>query len=671
MGVDMTRIAIYDTTLRDGSQGEGVNFSLQDKLLITQRLDELGVDYIEGGYPLSNPKDAAYFRNVRDLHLAFAKVSAFGMTRRANCAPEDDTGMRTLVGAGTDVVTVVGKSWDLHAREVLGVSLDENVRMIADSVAYLAANVKEVVYDAEHFFDGYKKNPDYALRTLKAASESGANCLVLCDTNGGSLPHEIASAIEAVKREVSTPIGIHVHNDGDLAVANTLAAIEHGSTHIQGTINGIGERCGNVDLCSVIANLALKYQGYDLLRPGSLAHLTEVSRYVYEIANMNLRPGQPFVGSSAFAHKGGMHVHAVRKTASSYEHIDPTSVGNERRVLISELSGKSNIAEKLGEHGLESDPTLMARVLDRVQDLENEGYQFEAAEASFLLLVEKLSGQYRPRFERLGYRVTVENGPDGDPSPRPPSSSASATPSSTPSARATAPSTPSTAPSARPSPPTSPASPTCTSSTTRSASSTPAPAPPPASASSSKARTPPPSGAPSASPKTSSKPPGSPSSTPSNTKSPATPEPRPRLLQWPPRPRDDMTIRNWFMRVALRNPDAPDGRRFWSLTVGREYEVLGISGDNYRLLDDKGEPILFDPACFEVTDAREPAFWVSEHGEEGERYAHPPGWGVPGFFEDWHDGNVTTRHIFAAQLAHWYPGVPVPSVHRHTKPGLS
>jgi 2-isopropylmalate synthase len=386
----MTRIAIYDTTLRDGSQGEGVNFSLQDKLRITERLDELGVDYIEGGYPLSNPKDEAYFRAVRDLDLAHAKITAFGMTRRKDIAAEDDTGMKALVGSGAPVVTIVGKSWDFQVTEVLGVSLEENCRMIADSVAFCASKVSEVVYDAEHFFVA-----------------AGASWLVLCDTNGGTLPEGIAEAVEAVKQAFSVPIGIHTHNDGELAVANTLAAIARGATQVQGTINGIGERCGNVDLCSVVANLALKYQGYDLLQAGSLARLTEVSRFVYETANMNFRTGQPFVGSSAFAHKGGMHVHGIRKNASSYEHINPELVGNERRVLVSELSGKSNIAEKLGEHGLEQDNALLAKVLDRVQDLENEGYQFEAAEASFVLLVEKLAGRYQPRFERLGYRVSV------------------------------------------------------------------------------------------------------------------------------------------------------------------------------------------------------------------------------------------------------------------------
>lgn len=410
-----TRIAIYDTTLRDGSQGEGVNFSLQDKLLITQQLDALGVDYIEGGYPLSNPKDAAYFRAVRDLDLEHAKIAAFGMTRRKDTAAEDDIGMKALVEARTPVVTVVGKTWDLHATEILGVSLAENLRMIADSVGFIAANVPEVVYDAEHFFDGYKNNPDYALETLRAAAGAGASWICLCDTNGGTLPEQVAAAVEAVRKAVGVPIGIHTHNDGELAVANTLAAVLHGATQVQGTINGIGERCGNVDLVSVIGNLALKYQGYELLQPGSLIKLTEVSRFIYETANMNFRNGQPFVGASAFAHKGGMHVHGVRKLASSYEHIEPALVGNERRVLVSELSGKSNIAEKLEEYQLDRDKELLAKVLDRVQDLENEGWQFEAAEASFVLLVERLAGRFRPRFDRMGYRVAVVGGTEGDP----------------------------------------------------------------------------------------------------------------------------------------------------------------------------------------------------------------------------------------------------------------
>jgi len=403
----MKRIAIYDTTLRDGSQGEGVNFSLQDKLLITARLDALGVDYIEGGYPLSNPKDSAYFRAVRDLGLEHARVTAFGMTRRRDIAAEDDQGMRALVEAGTSVVTIVGKTWDMHVREVLGVSLEENLRMIGDSIAFCRSHVSEVIYDAEHFFDGFKRNPDYALKTLRAVADAGADWIVLCDTNGGTLPEQVAEAVEAVTREIHVPLGIHTHNDCDLAVANSLAAVSRGVRQVQGTINGLGERCGNVDLCSVIGSLSLKYPDYEVLLPDKLAHLTEVSRYVYETANMNFRPSQPFVGTSAFAHKGGMHVHGVRKNASSYEHIDPSLVGNERRVLVSELSGKSNIAEKLGEYGLEHDAALMARVLDRVQEMENEGYQFEAAEASFVLLVDRLENRQPRWFERLGFHVSV------------------------------------------------------------------------------------------------------------------------------------------------------------------------------------------------------------------------------------------------------------------------
>ena len=411
----MTRISIYDTTLRDGSQGEGVNFSLQDKLLITLKLDALGIDHVEGGYPLSNPKDAAYFRAVRDLDLKHTKVSAFGMTRRKGVAAEDDTGMNALVDAKTPAVTVVGKSWDFQATEVLGVSLDENLAMIRDSVGFLAANVSEVIYDADHFFDGFKRNPEYALKTLEAAALSGAKWIVLCDTNGGTLPDEVAEAVGQVREAIAIPIGIHTHNDCDLAVANTLAAVLKGARQVQGTINGIGERCGNVDLCSVIANLAIKMKGFEVFSPDKLAHLTEVSRFVYETANMNFRSGQPFVGTSAFAHKGGMHVHGIRKNASSYEHIDPAAVGNERRVLVSELSGRSNIAEKLSEHGLEQDSELLAKVLDRVQELENEGYQFEAAEASFVLLVEKLAGRFEGLFDRLGYQVSVVGQAEGPP----------------------------------------------------------------------------------------------------------------------------------------------------------------------------------------------------------------------------------------------------------------
>jgi 2-isopropylmalate synthase len=410
----MARIHIYDTTLRDGSQGEGVNFSLQDKLLITRRLDELGVDYIEGGYPLSNPKDFEYFGAARKLALRHAKVVAFGMTRRKGINAADDTCIKALLESETPVVTIVGKTWDLHVREVLNTTLEENLRMIADSVACCKAAGREVFYDAEHFFDGFRHNAEYALRTLQAAQDAGATVLILCDTNGGTLPEEIAASVKKARQALRADLGIHCHNDCDVAVANSLAAVAEGATQVQGTINGIGERCGNVDLVSVIANLALK-RGHDVLRPGSLQHLTEVSRYVYEIANMNFRNGQPFVGSSAFAHKGGMHTHAIAKNTFTYEHIDPAAVGNERRILVSELSGQSTILAKTAKYAVTHDKAVMTKILTQVQDLENEGYEFEAAEASFDLLVKKALGVYEPKFERLAYRVNVEADGAGNP----------------------------------------------------------------------------------------------------------------------------------------------------------------------------------------------------------------------------------------------------------------
>jgi 2-isopropylmalate synthase len=403
----MARIQIYDTTLRDGSQGEGINFSLQDKLLITRRLDELGIDYIEGGYPLSNPKDTEYFQEIRKLNLGHAKVTAFGMTRRKGATAAADPGMKALVAAQASVVTLVGKTWDLHVRDVLNTTLEENLRMIGDSVAFCRSADRELIYDAEHFFDGFRANPEYALRTLQVAEESGASVLVLCDTNGGTLPEEIGIAVEKVRQAVRTAIGIHCHNDCDVAVANSLAAVARGATQVQGTINGIGERCGNADLVSIVANLVLK-QHHEVLLPGSLTHLTEVSRYVYEIANMNYRPNQPFVGASAFAHKGGMHVHAITRNPISYEHIGPATVGNERRILVSELSGKATILAKINHNGLSQNREIMEQILTQVQNLENEGYEFEAAEASFELLVRKTTGQYKPKFERLAFRVNVE-----------------------------------------------------------------------------------------------------------------------------------------------------------------------------------------------------------------------------------------------------------------------
>lgn len=405
----MARIQIYDTTLRDGSQGEGVNFSLQDKLQITAKLDGLGFDYIEGGYPLSNQKDEEYFQRVAEMDLKHAKVCAFGMTRRRGVSAEEDIGMVALRDSRAPVCTVVGKTWDLHVTEVLRVDEAENLAMIRDSVGFLKACGREVIYDAEHFFDGFQANPEYALKTLKAAEEAGADIAVLCDTNGGSLPARIAEFVEAAQAALSIPVGIHCHNDCDVAVANSLAAVDHGAIQVQGTINGVGERCGNADLISVVANLALK-KNHQVLLDDGVRHLTELSRYVYELANMNFRSGQPFVGASAFAHKGGMHVHAVNRISESYEHIDPELVGNERRVLVSELSGRSNIVAKTTKYRLDSDGDLMKRILESVQKMEAAGYQFEAAEASFDLLVKKLAGNYEPKFRRIHYRVNVETG---------------------------------------------------------------------------------------------------------------------------------------------------------------------------------------------------------------------------------------------------------------------
>ncbi len=406
----MPRIQIYDTTLRDGSQGEGVNFSLQDKLLITRRLDELGFDYIEGGYPLSNPKDFEYFQEVRKLSLKHARVAAFGMTRRKNCDPAADVCLKALIDSRAGVITIVGKTWDMHVTDVLGATLDENLRMISDSVRYCKSqpHVEKVIYDAEHFFDGFKANPDYAIKSLKAALEGGATILVLCDTNGGTLPEDIAERVGQIKQAIpGAALGIHCHNDSDVATANSLAAIYQGAIQVQGTINGIGERCGNADLVSIMANLTLK-RGYEALRPGSVERLTELSRYVYEIANMNFRNSQPFVGTSAFAHKGGMHAHGVARVSASYEHIEPALVGNERRILISELAGQSNILVKTAKYAIDTNKELGVKLRDMVQNLENEGYEFEAAEASFDLLVKKALGVYRPKFERLAYHVNVE-----------------------------------------------------------------------------------------------------------------------------------------------------------------------------------------------------------------------------------------------------------------------
>ncbi len=409
------KIILYDTTLRDGAQREGISFSVDDKLKITRRLDRLGIHYIEGGWPDSNPKDMAFFERVTELRLRQAVVTAFGSTRRAGIAVEEDTNIRALVAARTPAVAVFGKSWDLHVRHVLNTTLDENLHMIADSVRYLKDRGREVIYDAEHFFDGYQANPAYALQTLAAAAEAGADVLVLCDTNGGSLPATVADVVAAVRRATAIPLGIHAHNDGEMAVANSLIAVEAGIVHIQGTINGYGERCGNANLCSIIPALQLK-MGLDCITAEQLRTLTETARYVSEIANLNLYPHQPYVGHSAFAHKGGMHVNALVKCGESYQHIDPALVGNRPRVVVSELSGKSNIACKAQEFGLElAEGSERARqVLQRIKELENRGFQFEGAEGSVELLIRRTHADYVSPFELLDFHVLVRNRHNGN-----------------------------------------------------------------------------------------------------------------------------------------------------------------------------------------------------------------------------------------------------------------
>ena len=406
----MPRIEIYDTTLRDGAQGEGISFSLPDKLALTERLDQLGFDYVEGGYPASNEKDFQYFQRIGSLGLKRTKVCAFGMTRRKGTKAETDVGLKALLDSGAAVITLVGKASAFHATEVLRTTRDENLAMIRDSVAYLVRAGREVMFDAEHFYDGWKQDSDYALRAVQVAAQAGARMVVLCDTNGGSMPDEVAEITAAAIAGLPVPVGVHFHNDCDLAVANSLAGVHSGAVLVQGTINGFGERCGNADLISVIANLAAKRQGYDLLLPGCINRLTELSRYVYEMVNMNFRSNQPFVGKSAFAHKGGMHVSGIARTTASYEHIDPQRVGNERRVLVSELSGRANVAALTAITAtLPPDAKQTDQILAKVVSMENAGYQFEAAEASFNLLVQRCMNKFRPHFEPLHYSVLVDN----------------------------------------------------------------------------------------------------------------------------------------------------------------------------------------------------------------------------------------------------------------------
>ena len=401
-------LEIYDTTLRDGAQAEDVSFSAEDKVRVAQKLDELGVHYIEGGWPGANPKDIEFFRMIKTIPLKHASVLAFGSTRKASNSVRKDPNLQALLAAETKTITLFGKTWSLHVTDALGISLAKNLELIGDSVAYLKSKGRRVFYDAEHFFDGYKTNPEYALKTIHKAVEAGAERVILCDTNGGTMPWEIRNICEVVQRECAVALGIHAHNDCEMAVANSLVAIETGIVQVQGTINGIGERCGNANLCSIIPNLELKMRRPALI--DGLSHLKAVSGFVTEIANHMPNKHQPYVGDSAFAHKGGVHIHAVLKNASTYEHIDPALVGNRQRVLVSDYAGRSGLLEKLEAYGIKltKDHAKLQELVDTLKDHESQGYQFEGAEGSFELLMRKAMGTHKSSFQLLGYRVIVE-----------------------------------------------------------------------------------------------------------------------------------------------------------------------------------------------------------------------------------------------------------------------
>lgn len=408
-------IRLFDTTLRDGSQAEGISFSPHDKLRIAQELDRLGIHYIEGGWPGSNPKDNQFFQEAQKLRLGNARLVAFGSTRRKDMAAADDPSLQAIASSGAPAACIFGKSWDLHVEHALRATLDENLQMVRESVAFLKSRKLEVIYDAEHFFDGYRENPSYALKTLQAALDGGADNLTLCDTNGGGLPPTITQVVAEVRRAFpQAALGIHVHNDSGCGVANTLAAVEAGATLVQGVLNGFGERCGNVELATVIADLQLK-MNRPVLSDAQLRRLSETVRVIAEIANIVPNDRQPYVGRSAFAHKGGVHVSAVARLARTYEHIDPALVGNERRILVSELSGKANVLYKSAHllEGVDPDTDAGRVVLNALKRKELEGYHFEGAEASFELLVQKELKQYKPAFQLESYRVLVEGQGEG------------------------------------------------------------------------------------------------------------------------------------------------------------------------------------------------------------------------------------------------------------------
>ncbi|MDR8392284.1 citramalate synthase [Aliifodinibius sp. S!AR15-10] len=410
-----TNIQIFDTTLRDGTQGEKISFSAEDKIRVAHKLDEFGFNYIEGGWPGSNPKDMEFFELAKRHSFSNAKIVAFGSTCRAGNTAEEDANLCALVEAETPAVSIFGKSWLLHVEKALKISAQDNLKIISDSVAFLKSHGKEVIYDAEHFFDGYKDNPGYALKTLKAAEDAGADVLVMCDTNGGTLTHEITQIVSEVREHTNTKLGIHAHNDCEVAVANSLAAVAAGCEHVQGTINGYGERCGNANLCSVVPNLQLK-QSYSCIPDEKMEQLSSLSHFVSELANVSPDIRQPYVGRSAFAHKGGVHVSAVMKNEQTYEHVVPEKVGNRRRVLVSDLSGKSNVYYKTDELGIQLDEhgDDAPQIVQKLKELENEGYQFEAAEASFELLVKKMTQPWEEYFSLEGLRVIVEKNVSGE-----------------------------------------------------------------------------------------------------------------------------------------------------------------------------------------------------------------------------------------------------------------
>ncbi len=405
----MEKIQIFDTTLRDGEQGEGISFTVADKLKIVRLLDELGVDYIEGGWPGSNPKAIEFFKAVSKLNLKQAQIAAFGSTCRHGKPAHEDRNLQLLIEAGTPVVVIFGKTWDMHVTDALKISLKENLKIIEDSIRFLKSHKRKVFFDAEHFFDGYKKNQEYSLEVLRTAAAAGADMLILCDTNGGSLFYEIEQIVAAVKSQIETPLGIHAHNDSDNAVANSLAAVRSGVVQVQGTINGYGERCGNANLCSIIPNLQLK-MGKKILSAKQLSQLTSTAHHISEIANLVPNNQAAFVGFSAFTHKAGIHVSAVQKNAMTYEHIKPELVGNAQRVVVSELSGVSNLlykAQKMHVDLQKDDPAVKV-LLEKIKTMEHNGYQFEEGEASFELLVRKALGKHKPLFELISYHVNTE-----------------------------------------------------------------------------------------------------------------------------------------------------------------------------------------------------------------------------------------------------------------------